>query len=217
MEKTIAYIFLCVLLILSVGAIAPQFGHLWKIVATGVCLGVGYKWGKTFRRRSGSEAAVESSSSDVEKESESAPALEPESEPSLELIRGSNKRCELSFIKKILVSGKFKASFEVVEETSTTPSSLLYKARHIIEARHYLVRKVIFSLVDGVIPDDKIFRQVDSMIKLNSKYLLRYVTSWFEAELENEEDTLNENSQIALYIQSEASEGISLRDLLNVR
>ena len=64
---------------------------------------------------------------------------------------------------------------------------------------------------DDNLSDERSFREVDSMLKLNSKYVLRYVTSWFEEIKEPDEPTIN------FYIQSEDSEGITLKELLNTR
>jgi hypothetical protein len=75
--------------------------------------------------------------------------VEPSTE-SLQLIRSKSKRCSLAFISKILVTGKFAASFDVIEET-TTDSTALYKAIHVIEAKTYTVRKIIFELENGAI------------------------------------------------------------------
>jgi len=64
---------------------------------------------------------------------------------------------------------------------------------------------------DDQVQHERSFREVDSTLKLNSKYVLRYVTSWFEEIIESGEKTIN------LYIQSEDSEGITLKELLNTR
>ena len=60
-----------------------------------------------------------------------------------------------------------------------------------------------------MIKDEGIFNDVDLLVKLKSKYVLKYVTSWFE------EDPITQN--MGLYIQSEDYSGISLTELLNQR
>jgi hypothetical protein len=133
----------------------------------------------------------------------------------VEITRPKSKRCEGTFISKMLVTGKFECSFDVVT-VETSHNSNTYNALHVLEAKNYLVRMIEFELVNGDIPDDKIFRQVDAMVKLNSNLVLRYVTSWFEAVDRSKKD-VGGSDRIALYIQSEACDGISLRELMNMR
>ena len=78
-----------------------------------------------------------------------------------------------------------------------------------MENKNYLVKFIPIEMEDDMIKDDSIFNDVDLLVKLKSKYVLKYVTSWFE------EDPITQN--MGLYIQSEDYSGISLTELLNQR
>jgi len=78
-----------------------------------------------------------------------------------------------------------------------------------LENKNYLVKFIPIEMEDDMIKDESIFNDVDLLVKLKSKYVLKYVTSWFE------EDPITQN--MGLYIQSEDYSGISLTELLNQR
>lgn len=78
-----------------------------------------------------------------------------------------------------------------------------------MENKNYLVKFIPIEMEDDMIKDESIFNDVDLLVKLKSKYVLKYVTSWFE------EDPITQN--MGLYIQSEDYSGISLTELLNQR
>ena len=78
-----------------------------------------------------------------------------------------------------------------------------------MENKNYLVKFIPIEMEDDMIKDEGIFNDVDLLVKLKSKYVLKYVTSWFE------EDPITQN--MGLYIQSEDYSGISLTELLNQR
>jgi hypothetical protein len=50
-----------------------------------------------------------------------------------------------------------------------------------------MVRMVPLEIQDGVVQNNRTFREVDTMVHLKSKRVLRYVTSWIEVISEEDD------------------------------
>lgn len=79
---------------------------------------------------------------------------------------------------KYFENGKCNKTFELIKKIGKGKNSIVYKAKHLLDGQFYAVK--IIKLYVGIkenIQEQKMFREVLSMAKLNSKYLLRYHSS----------------------------------------
>lgn len=143
---------------------------------------------------------------------------------------------QIEKFKKILEIGKCNNSFEILSKIGEGACGTVYRVKHRLDGQTYALKVMKLKLeLHKSIYDHKLFREVLNMSKLNSKYLLRYYSSWLEitkpetssdslqssennsCDFDNEETPKGPYFTFFLYIQTELSSGITLKDWLNTR
>ena len=140
------------------------------------------------------------------------------------LITSSDTR-----IKDLISNGRFRDTFENVHLLHEQDGQRVYKAKHILEGRKYVVKVAKFEYDETkTIAQVEMFREVAAMMRFRHKHVVNYVTSWVEdadtqsPHLElltcSEDDPCDcPKSPISigyLYIQSELVKGKSLKEKL---
>lgn len=133
-----------------------------------------------------------------------------------------------------LEDGRLNKSFDKLSFLGKGGFGKVYKAKHKLDEQVYAVKVIRFKYgVKKSVQQHKLFREVISMSKLNSKYLLRYYNCWLESandlketfEVENssdEEKSVEESIDsslsageryisLLLHIQTEFSPGKTLK------
>lgn len=88
---------------------------------------------------------------------------------------------------------KFQNCFTEKQEIGEGSFGLVYKAIHKLEGYTYAIKKLTISLPKNKdIRDLPIFREIATMVNLNHKNIVRFITSWAEKDFESE----NENEEI---------------------
>ncbi|CAG9321453.1 EIF2AK2_2 [Blepharisma stoltei] len=130
---------------------------------------------------------------------------------------------------KYFENGKCNQNFEIINKIGKGRNSVVFKAKHLLDGQFYAIK--VIKLHVGIkenIREQKMFREVFSMSKLLSKFLLRYYSSWIELDHPHLNPAKQEHSHkfcdlnvpeepyftFYLVIQTELSIGISLQDWL---
>lgn len=147
-------------------------------------------------------------------------------------------------IIEYLDDGHYEKKFEYRGYLGRGGFSQVHLARHKLDDQLYAIKIVRMKVTaKQMIYQHKLFREVTTIKKLYSKYVVRYITCWAERETEkqlaleysNEEysedcsesdscfdsqlslNILNEYMNVLLYIQMEYCEGMTLKDWLEQR
>jgi serine/threonine protein kinase len=141
---------------------------------------------------------------------------------------------DMNKLSNFLEDGRFNKSFDKLSFLGKGGFGKVYKAKHKLDEQVYAVKVIRFKYgVKKSVQQHKLFREVISMSKLNSKYLLRYYNCWLESahdlketlEVENSSDeersveesidsslSVDEYSiSLLLHIQTEFSPGKTLK------
>ena len=145
---------------------------------------------------------------------------------------------EIDRLKSILEDGRCQRSYQIQSKLGRGEFGTVYKARHILDEQIYAIKMIPFNLgISRNVKEHKLFREVTSMSKLNSKYLLRYYNCWLEShsgistpssdEISSDEESSMSNQStdssldlgeafflLKLHIQTEYSPGITLQSWL---
>jgi serine/threonine protein kinase len=86
----------------------------------------------------------------------------------------------------LLENGKFSKTFDVLHKLGRGGFGTVFLAQHKLDGKQYAVKKIKMQVRVGEdIKGHKLFREVQSMLKLESKYVTRYYTCWIESEQEH--------------------------------
>jgi serine/threonine protein kinase len=80
------------------------------------------------------------------------------------------------------VSGKFASNFEILSMLGKGGFGTVFKARHCLEDKIYAVKIVPTRYAAGMtLKNHPLLREILAMTKLNSPYVVKYVTCWVES------------------------------------
>mmetsp|Transcript_22971 Transcript_22971/g.22701 ORF Transcript_22971/g.22701 Transcript_22971/m.22701 type:complete len:396 (+) Transcript_22971:522-1709(+) len=143
--------------------------------------------------------------------------------------------------EKLLQNGHGARNFEVVSMLGRGGFGSVFKARHLLDEQYYAIKVIRIKVgLNQSLYEHKAFREVLSMMQLNSKHVLRYYNCWLESEgdhnirssesteqkdEESESSELSSSSsslasisepyfQLNLNIQMEYSKGCTLKNWL---
>jgi hypothetical protein len=138
----------------------------------------------------------------------------------------SDVKARVSKYAELLENGKFTKTFDVLKKLGKGGFGTVYLAQHKLDGKQYAVKKVKMQVgVDADFKSHKLFREVQSMLKLSSKYVTRYYTCWIESEQDevdssDSEDSDTESDQetltFHLHIQMEYCAGSTLKHWLSL-
>jgi serine/threonine protein kinase len=145
---------------------------------------------------------------------------------------------EINRLKSILEDGRCQRSYQIQSKLGRGEFGTVYKAMHILDEQIYAIKMIPFNVgIHRNVKEHKLFREVTSMSKLNSKYLLRYYNCWLESHSgisspssddmsSDEESSMSNQSMdssldlgeayfsLKLHIQTEYSPGVTLQSWL---
>jgi serine/threonine protein kinase len=137
----------------------------------------------------------------------------------------SDVKASVSKYAELLENGKFTKTFDIQSKLGKGGFGTVYLAQHKLDGKQYAVKKVKMQVgVDEDFKSHKLFREVQSMLQLSSKYVTRYYTCWIESEQDDvdssdSEDSETESDQEALtfhlHIQMEYCAGNTLKHWLS--
>lgn len=137
----------------------------------------------------------------------------------------SDVKKSVSKYAELLENGKFLKTFEVIRKLGKGGFGTVFLAQHKLDGKQYAVKKIKMQVgVDEDFRSHKLFREVQSMLKLNSKYVTRYFTCWIESEdtcAESSDSDVSESESdlevltFHLHIQMEYCAGSTLKQWLN--
>jgi serine/threonine protein kinase len=82
-----------------------------------------------------------------------------------------------------LENGRFLNSFTDIIEIGQGSYGAVFKSRHKLENRTYAIKKINFSIPKGRNPRmEALFREVEAMLSLEHRNVVRYITSWIELD-----------------------------------
>jgi hypothetical protein len=120
------------------------------------------------------------------------------SEVSTDVVESISKYAEL------LENGKFSKTFDALHKLGRGGFGTVFLAQHKLDGKQYAVKKVKMQVRVGEdIRCHKLFREVQSMMKLESKYVTRYYTCWIESE-QDHSDVENSDSNSDFSSDSES-------------
>lgn len=80
-------------------------------------------------------------------------------------------------------NGRFENSFTDIVEIGKGSFGAVFKSRHKLENRTYAIKKINFSVPKGRNPRmERLFREVEAMLNLEHRNIVRYITSWIETD-----------------------------------
>lgn len=80
-------------------------------------------------------------------------------------------------------NGRFENSFTDIVEIGQGSYGAVFKSRHKLENRTYAIKKINFSVPKGRNPRmERLFREVEAMLNLEHRHIVRYITSWIETD-----------------------------------
>lgn len=145
---------------------------------------------------------------------------------------------EINGLNSILEDGRCQRSYLIQSKLGRGEFGTVYKAMHILDEQIYAIKMIPFNVgINRNVKEHKLFREVTSMSKLNSKYLLRYYNCWLEShsgistpssdEMSSDEESSMSNQSmdssldlgeayfsLKLHIQTEYSPGVTLQSWL---
>ncbi|OMJ68409.1 hypothetical protein SteCoe_34149 [Stentor coeruleus] len=139
----------------------------------------------------------------------SSPSIDSENSKQ---IYNSNLFSNSSF-NDLLLNGSYTKNF--IQHKLLWKNSIeeVYLAEHKLDKENYLVKAIPLHLGScDNLAEQKLFKEVNEIKKLNCRHIARYVTCWIE---ESCYYSLNQTSEILLYVQMEYIKGIPLREWLN--
>eukprot|EP00743_Colponemidia_sp_Colp-15_P005141 GILK01005532.1.p1 GENE.GILK01005532.1~~GILK01005532.1.p1 ORF type:complete len:1011 (-),score=108.86 GILK01005532.1:128-3160(-) len=95
-------------------------------------------------------------------------------------------------------SGRYARNFEEIKILGRGGFGAVFQARHRLDGQDYAVKKIRLRIRIGEnIKDHKVFREVATMLKLNHKNVVRYITCWIEDAMHHDshEEALSECSE----------------------
>eukprot|EP00742_Colponemidia_sp_Colp-10_P006512 GILJ01006978.1.p1 GENE.GILJ01006978.1~~GILJ01006978.1.p1 ORF type:complete len:1009 (-),score=126.48 GILJ01006978.1:82-3108(-) len=163
------------------------------------------------KRRSTSPVKHSASSSDpmlVMSLPVSSPAVQMQTDTSIKplLQRNGSSSGRESRIQEVassdhhsfMESGRYARNFEEVKILGRGGFGAVFQARHRLDGQDYAVKKIRLRIRIGEnIKDHKVFREVATMLKLNHKNVVRYITCWIEDAMHHDshEEALSECSE----------------------
>jgi translation initiation factor 2-alpha kinase 4 len=92
-------------------------------------------------------------------------------------------------IAKFLENGRFEQRFETLSILGRGGFGVVYKARYLVDDNIYAVKKVKLHLgLAETLHNHKVYREIQTISKLEPKNILRYYTCWIEG-LDSQEMT----------------------------
>lgn len=115
----------------------------------------------------------------------------------------------------LITSGRFINSFENIEVIGKGRFGCVFKGRHKIDRSYYAIKVIKFHLGENEdISQTDVAKKVKTMMKVEHKKIIRYITCWFELEnleIHHNQEKDNKNSYpILFFVQMELINGISL-------
>lgn len=162
------------------------------------------------------------------------PPAEPQSRRTrLGLAASTRNSTEYSTIYDVLNNGNYERQFIFERKLGKGGFGSVELAQHKLEGEHYAIKKVRMKVgVNQQIHRHKFFKEVKTLMKLQSKHVVRYSTCWVEEDnlldsssessifsadpevpVKHEESCMN----LVLYIQMEYCEGMTLADWIRTR
>lgn len=95
----------------------------------------------------------------------------------------SDFKKSVSKYAELLENGKFSKTFDVISKLGKGGFGTVFLAQHRLDGCEYAVKQIKMQVgVEEDFRSHKLFREVQSMLKLSSKYVTRYITCWIESE-----------------------------------
>lgn len=115
----------------------------------------------------------------------------------------------------LITSGRFMNTFENIEIIGKGRFGCVFKGKHKIDRSYYAIKVIKFHLGENEdISQTDVAKKVKTMMKVEHKKIIRYITCWFELEnsdIQNIQDKDDKNwYPIFFFVQMELCNGISL-------
>jgi len=118
---------------------------------------------------------------------------------------------EFRELMEILDNGNYARRFQYERILGTGGFSSVHLARHKLDAQLYAIKIVKMKIEENKsIKNHKLFTEVNALKKLQSKYVVRYITCWAELEVNDPTLSIKSEESSFSYIESLESSDLSM-------
>ncbi|KAH7107186.1 kinase-like protein [Auriculariales sp. MPI-PUGE-AT-0066] len=109
----------------------------------------------------------------------------------------TSPRAMINARRSELPPGRFMSDFTILDRLGSGGFGEVVKAEHKIDKKIYAIKKIKLRRGTDEADDGKIFREVNTLSRLNHRYIVRYFSAWIEDDEGNEIEPPSEDSSLS--------------------
>ena len=136
-------------------------------------------------------------------------------------IKENNELIETVKNNLLVAPGRFSSTFEDIEIIGKGTFGSVYKGMHKIDRCYYAIQVIKLYMGENEdISKTDVVKEIKTMMKVDYKKIIRYITCWFELDcynpIDSKETNKSQNKKVPVYfyMQMEYCDGISLNYFL---